>query len=1456
MTPSMEGLTSLKKDLISSKTGTFFSDLESGKISPFQEIFSILRDANDNESLQILCCDVLSIWLLRYTGSVAQKKTQPGQYNISESDFTALFQYIIDFLEQGSGPFVNALNGLLLKTVSACKTLSPETLIFQCWIDLIMQISITSRTLYNLTEIIAKQLPSTQYIIDKYPNFTANCLSLMWSDALANAASKALATIYRGSNSNGSSLWQEPVLEALENSDLRKNIQTYLLPLLFVAKEAFPQFMHYITSKVDTKSLSDLDLLIGVAKVGQDLAIITEPFDPNSDSMIPLKLLVQIMTHNSSKYRIGSFALFVGSPKSSQAIPQYILDTLQQENIIESFFMDYEDTDIRNDFCSYMRQFLIRVRDSAYAINRDLVKLQKKSIDEAKQEQYMAYLLSLRIFLEWMIELIRFNLSPGSNYVQISLALQIYEYLLNLGLDGSVKSSTTNKKTTSEFPFSIELFNDSFICILLDNITNNYEDIRENSVKLLLLCPVRKLVPILSDPSIIKTSSIILADLKGRKSEGGARVFQFLVRAYQENNDNKSVFELINLLTAKIDSIQEANDVVPCDFIPMQERIHGIFSALRLILLGLSPKIFCQNECFWRELFSKLVNQQYPRVWISVKPILSNTKGDLNNVDDERLVLNYSWKLVKESTLYLQTALEISSRYAIKVEELEFLSVVDIVIDQLSSVNHRGAFSSVYPTFVTCCEVCLKLENLSHKPVEWLKKNIQLIEVKSQYISRRSGGLPYLITGILTAEKNVKRKGSTSNIEYSMNELIRIASIPYTPNADEKMDIPQVHAFNSMKHVFIDSQLSNESLPYIKEGLRLSLLNCDSKTWAIRNCAFMLFAALQNRFFGTKKLGDILPTLNATSFFAKYLGVEDIFFDMLSNESASIESVFPVLTILMRLEDFTSGALQKFQPLLYKKLGHKGWKVREIAARSLAGILRPNEIENFCMRLIEEVATGENGLNRNHGNLLTVLEIIKRINLKLPDEKISNKCLNFLISNISKFVIFNDKTTFNWATNKVYIDILLEVKELSLSSNAINYLASFVCNRLIITKGEMIVGLEQLTLQDTITLLLNQHMMAQQYEDCLQLIRLCIYSHEAYEVQLTGVTFCEKYLDQLIYKDNKILSTLFDDLWSEIISNQNCWSLVKSTSLGLFEKILSKTTDKSFKTEELRSIVNLLKDFTKKGSYSEDVNSMALRALGPLNADLNDAFYIDVFFDLVRKFSLDDEPFICRMAAISSVASFLSKTTENTDSYQVCRAAFFLYFSLWDDDRDIRDLSSKSLSEFLRFNYNSSNIAVAKYFTTNAQKLFKAEDIENIIIPIFCDKSQSVAQKLKLIQGKEEDINSLFDIENVNLYRNEPHFHLQICGMISNLPQIQIESKQLMQGMMIEDLKEGKEFIERKGFHGYIGWAKDEVVFCSIFRLLLNIKLMKKLDIFMLNDNDLNQKLVEIDIHPLLKNVL
>lgn len=172
-----------------------------------------------------------------------------------------------------------------------------------------------------------------------------------------------------------------------------------------------------------------------------------------------------------------------------------------------------------------------------------------------------------------------------------------------------------------------------------------------------------------------------------------------------------------------------------------------------------------------------------------------------------------------------------------------FSGIGDLTFEQLSTLRHRGAFSTVSLTFARCCQLTQhRVGNLVSHPSlleQWHQVcryshsgfDFRLIPHKGalQCISeqasttRRSAGIPALITGILSSN------AQTPAFENVMDELKVLARRPARLSKFDDTNLPQVHAMNCLKEIFKSSLLGKRSESHIAECLQIAAdsLSCE-----------------------------------------------------------------------------------------------------------------------------------------------------------------------------------------------------------------------------------------------------------------------------------------------------------------------------------------------------------------------------------------------------------------------------------------------------------------------------------------------------------------------------------------------------------------------------------------------------------------------------------------------------
>lgn len=94
-------------------------------------------------------------------------------------------------------------------------------------------------------------------------------------------------------------------------------------------------------------------------------------------------------------------------------------------------------------------------------------------------------------------------------------------------------------------------------------------------------------------------------------------------------------------------------------------------------------------------------------------------------------------------------------------------------------------------------------------------------------VTRRSAGLPLCVLAIVSGEPANRKPLLT----VTMKRLVEIASEQPARDADQTLDLPQVHAFNILRTIFMDAKLRTDVLQYISDGFSLVINGFSSKRY-------------------------------------------------------------------------------------------------------------------------------------------------------------------------------------------------------------------------------------------------------------------------------------------------------------------------------------------------------------------------------------------------------------------------------------------------------------------------------------------------------------------------------------------------------------------------------------------------------------------------------------------------
>lgn len=1362
-----------------------------------------------------LSADTLSVWAQRAVQSCTSDENSIKIISTLLTDESAeqIFTFVCDFWTDSGAALGNALKELFVKLISLlAKVRSNENLIrlLHKWTVRILQFPKNQRVLYFTLEILIKHVGGG-FVRQQEPLFSSQIFLYMGTNALANPIGKTLhayfASILMESFGNKKAsqltdtevrqwtdLWANDARLALINIKTREHVQTYFLPQIF---KRVPQSLKvFVEPFMNVKSNTpedEISLLVGCLKIGQETNILDLSKEDNN--VITSEFLESLFHHKLPSLRISALSLAITSHQVSKPVAPYVFEIIKRS--LDNFFVE-SDPGFRNQFYGFMRQLIFRIRGSSYAIAREA----KKTRERGNEQEANTLEKSIEInreFCSWLVNYLEKSIRPGSPYQYLFTGILILTLLVQSGLDENV-SSKYYEKQHIPFPFHVSIYNRNVVRLLIDNIANNYEDIRFGVVRILKMAPLP--IPYSSSYKDIEAISNnvlqIISGMRGREGDAGARgaelVFQLYSAFPSKDQDDKGIEFFEKLLGNLEELVQYAkNDL---SVAVREHPIHGYYSALRFIIDNINFKTFIKTNDDvkrWHNYVKRMTNAIF-EIWNTVEAILCHESPEGNMPEEletsfqpsleakygpaTQVILSYSWRAVKESTSLLNTLLErIPNNTSIFPNSL-VIDAGEVILLQLAGVHHRGAFSSVYPTFISCCKRCNNTEGLEQQPGQWLHDNLALIKTKAQYITRRSGGLPYLITAVLAAEKDEKRPLLNS----TFNTLYEIAKSPAVSSAEEKMDLPQVHAFNCIKALFIETELSSFSSYFVDRALELAIMSFSHPIWAIRNCAVMLFTALQNRLFGTAKVSSsrhVVRTIPAKLFFSKYktlrqvlLNIQDEYLKNLESENTHVETVFPVLSLLARLEatDAYDG-LNDFKPLISVCLKSKIWKIREMAARVYPPLLNEQDIFKFSTTLLNCFdQKNQNGL---HGALLAILNIVNKVQERHTEKKVIGQVkddaaipVDFLKSVFSKFDDFlvNNKCA---ETARAYFRILNSIFEYNLEAIKAGQLVSefetvFIpycfADR---PKNSTSLNAVERSLQSElahaalITLFETELYSSNEFHR-LEFVNSLIL-HSDYEVQKMVIEFLDENLQKLSTEEANSISAVCWKLFT--IAD---WDQVKGPAATIFSKIQNISLSAS--TDGAESYWNILYSSISKEA-TEEINESCLEALGNFTGQLylkdSNSSSDNTFkwLKLVKEFSHENLAFPARQSALNSLLSFID-TIKPIASKAVTQtyldALFHLHFFLSDDDEDIRDTASEYTTSLLGLTFSSTSVycerCLLSHINLLATKTPSLVDYYAVqLFERFTGYNTSTAQLKTALT--EDDL--LFSFEKQNLYRDE-----------------------------------------------------------------------------------------------------
>ncbi|KAL5981120.1 hypothetical protein ACLOJK_029040 [Asimina triloba] len=347
-------------------------------------------------------------------------------------------------------------------------------------------------------------------------------------------------------------------------------------------------------------------------------------------------------------------------------------------------------------------------------------------------------------------------------------------------------------------------------------------------------------------------------------------------------------------------------------------------------------------------------------------------------------------------------------------------------LDVLLKMKHNGAIDKTRAGFTALCNrlLCSNDPRLCQMTESWMEQLMERTLAKEQTVDdllRRSAGIPAAFIALFLSEPEGTPK---KLLPRALRWLIDVAnmSLPSPGNVDDKIDdlcsrklsyasncvlsreidvmertskirdggvIPTVHAFNSLRAAFNDTNLATDTSGFCAEALIILIRSFSSPYWEVRNSACLAYTALVRRMIGflnVQKRESARRALTGLEFFHRYPALHPFLFNELKIATESLgdaysnnsetniakvvhPSLCPVLILLSRLKPSAiSGEAADdldpfvFMPFITKCATQSNFRVRVLTSRALTGLVSNEKLESVLQFIARQLPHDKNWL--------------------------------------------------------------------------------------------------------------------------------------------------------------------------------------------------------------------------------------------------------------------------------------------------------------------------------------------------------------------------------------------------------------------------------------------------------------------------------------------------------------
>ncbi|RVX72446.1 hypothetical protein B0A52_03634 [Exophiala mesophila] len=730
----------------------------------------------------------------------------------------------------------------------------------------------------------------------------------------------------------------------------------YVLPAILNDKARLISFVApYIALARDHDSR--VAILLAALRVGRTVNMLSEPeslnilnsaFPRHVDPMANMDdydCFTLLLASGNPALRISAYNLLTTSSSTTSPLPRSGLNC-----IISSvpYLHDYSDAHERSEILSVTRKLFNRVQSSFSAA-------QKLAEREPADQTALEIVSSHSDFVRALFSFYKSELQPHLSYQRHILSLLSLRYFITY----------PTQRVICE--------NDTMLIRLLVNLAiDAFEDVRNTSTSLLQTLSTSNPVGVavvLSERFVNLMGALAVMTGRGDHADAMGRLWALRDTLSDKTRNAEVITSPLSsnsqgLILALQETLAQTTTIKPGSLFPL----HGTFLALSHRLSRMNP-----DEYSYQGIDVATVVLECHFLWNQVRPALCVDSPETSSgieEDDGREgpkdLLAYSWRALRDSSLLLQSLIATA-----EASESLYSSIGDLCLDQLISLRHRGAFSTVAQTFTQCCARtrASTRPNIKRLIFVWHEVAMKQITEQADRLTRRSAGLPAMFLALL----------DPADLPFVSTVVVKLMSIAKEPSArttEGSQRLPQVHALNCLKELATNSRFSTAIIPFNHSMLELAALSMSSTVWAIRNCGLMLLRACINRLeqfdleevptgsdqTSTSDKLDV-PSTIALRFLHPRLddGTEQADGPVLTEEN-----IFAALDLLSHSNPRQASQIDQ---VVFHHLAHSSWAVRDHAALLLSKRMSSWRLIDVLARFMSELDEFASQ-NRAHGTIL------------------------------------------------------------------------------------------------------------------------------------------------------------------------------------------------------------------------------------------------------------------------------------------------------------------------------------------------------------------------------------------------------------------------------------------------------------------------------------------------------